>query len=234
MYKLIGKWNQKEKSCVVKMLIDASLPNGIFFLFLFFGIFLMTIGILVKDILFLIGGIFVTPFLLPFFSFSLGGVLSDFWIMARAFRTLLICIFFSVVLSFLISLFFSFLSLDSLPHNTYIQEHLPLLYFIASLILGLLSSLSLFVSKKGFQGVPGFFMTFLLLGPLISVGIGVSHLDWLYVLSSFSIFLLNTFGIIFSSAIVFLFVDFSSEDKQKVKNEKFFFNKVKELDPQQT
>lgn len=227
-------WSQKEKSRVVKMLVDASLPNGMFFLFLFFGISLMTVGVLVKDVIFLMGGILVVPFLLPFLSFSFGGVISDFWIMAKAFRTLLICIFSSIFLSFAISTLFSFLPFDSLSHNTYIQEHVPLLYFILSLIVGLLSSLSLFVFKRDFQGVPGFFMTFLLLGPLISVGIGLSHFDWLYVLSSFSIFLLNTFGIIFSSAIVFLFVDFSSENKQKVENEKSFFDKVKELDPQQT
>jgi uncharacterized membrane protein len=77
-------------------------------------------------------------------------------------------------------------------------------------------------------------MTFLLIGPLVSVGIGLSHFDWLYILSSLSLFLLNLFGIICSSAIVFLFIDFSSKNKQKAINEEYFVEEVKELDPQQT
>ncbi len=234
MYQSMQNWNQKEKSRVVKMLVDASFPNGMFFLFLFCGISLMTVGVLIEDILFFVGGILVVPFLLPFLSFSLGGVLSDFWIMGRAFRTLLVCFFSSILLSLFVSVLFSFFSFDSLLFTIYIQEQLPLLYFLCSLCIGFLSSISLFVSKRDFQGIPGFFMTFLLIGPLVSVGIGLSHFDWLYVLSSLSLFLLNLFGIICSSAIVFLFIDFSSKNKQKVRNEEYFVEEVKELDPQQT
>ncbi len=233
MYQLMQNWSQKEKSRVVKILVEASLSNSIFLLFLFCGISLMTAGIIVGDTLVLIGGILVVPFLLPFLSFSLGGVLSDFWIMKRAFQSVFICIVSSLVLSLCVSMIFSFFSFDSLFYNTY-QKDIPLFYFILSLFVGLLSTLSLFVSKTSFQLVPGFFMTILLLGPLISVGIGLSHLDWLYALSSFSIFLLNMFGIIFSSTLVFLFADFSRENKQKAENKKSFFDKVEELDPQQT
>jgi len=203
----------QEKIVSVARLVKASTGDFDFYLFAILGILMAALGLVLDAPEVIIGGMLIAPVLYPLLSLSLSIVLSDFSLMYRSIRTLLITFAVSIVISFSLAVFLNVVLADfSLGVQVAARAKPSLMFFLVAFISGLAATYSLVHASLN-EMLPGVAISVSLVPPLAVVGIALGSGSPEIAAKSFMLFLLNVVGIALASMITFTLIDIHSTKK---------------------
>lgn len=227
---LFNNLTNKDKSEAVERLIKGSTPSQDFFFMIILSILTATFGLLLNSAAIIIGSMLIAPMLYPILSLSLGIIMSDSTLIARALYTTLKALAFGIGASFLATLLFNS-QLNEVTPEILSRTQPTLPYLIVAIIAGFAGSFAL-VKPRLSETLPGIAISVALIPPVAVTGIGMAKLSWSVISGSFLLFLVNTTGIIFASLITFSMMNFyvkrgeahktaiKEDHKQEVEKEK--------------
>ncbi len=220
------KINPDQRKKTIEKLIESSSPTHAFFLILILSAIVTTFGIVLDNIAIIIGGMLISPLLSPILAISMGIVMADPKLIFRSLRVLLIAIIYVVAISLV---FVFFVVNKELNQEILSRAHPNLIYFGVALASGIAAAFA-FAKEEFSERIVGVAVAIALLPPLSVIGIGIAYLNLEVLSGSLSLFLLNLFGILLGSLIVFSLLRFYPEKKvvhQELKQEEKEFEKVK-------
>ena len=216
--------DQKKKT--IERLIESSSPTHSFFLILILSAVITTFGIVLNNVAIVIGGMLVSPLLSPILAISMGIVMADQKLIFRSFRVLVLALIYVIVVSFIFSVF---IINKELNNEILSRVHPNLIYFGVALASGIAAAFAL--AKEEFsERMVGVAVAIALLPPLSVMGIGIAYWNLSVVSGSLALFLLNLFGILSGSLIIFSLLRFYPEKKvaqQELKEEEKEFEELK-------
>lgn len=199
-----------ERKEAVDDLIDASAPNGDFFLLLVLSVVIVVSGLLINNVAVIIGGMVVAPLLSPILGMAMGVVLADFKLIRRSSRTMVISALLVFAFSIVMTLFYPSRGLNSeiMSRSTASLAHL-----IIAIASGIAASFAL-AKPRISATLPGIAVSVALLPPLAVTGVGVAFVNWELMIGSLTLFLVNFIGIVLASTVVFSLHGFYPVRKQ--------------------
>lgn len=203
---LFNNLTNKDKSDAIERLIKGSTPNQDFFLMIILSIVTASFGLLLDNVAVIIGSMLIAPILYPILSLSLGIILSDNKLIARAFYTILKSFTFGVIASALTTLLFSSHFTQITPEIlSRTQATLP--YIMIAIAAGIAGSFAL-VKPQLSETLPGIAISVALIPPIAVTGIGIAKFSWAIVSGSMLLFIVNAIGVVFASMITFSMMNF--------------------------
>lgn len=220
------KITPEQKKKTIERLIESSSPTHSFFLILILSAVITTFGIVLNNVAIVIGGMLVSPLLSPILAISMGIVMADQKLILRSFRVLVLALIYVIVVSFIFSVF---IINKELNNEILSRVHPNLIYFGVALASGIAAAFAL--AKEEFsERMVGVAVAIALLPPLSVMGIGIAYWNLSVVSGSLALFLLNLFGILSGSLIIFSLLRFYPEKKvaqQELKEEEKEFEELK-------
>lgn len=208
--------SEQTKSEAVKNLIDRSSPRPDFFLLIFLSVLMATFGMLIGSAAVVIGSMLIAPMLYPILGVGLGITMSDPPLLARSFQTLAKSIFYALVASFIVTILFY--SGEQVPNSEILLRIQPSLIDMAiAIVAGLAASFAM-VKPQLNESLPGVAISVALIPPLSVVGIGIAWAEWSIIRGSSLVFLINVFGVVGASTIIFSIMNFYTK-RQVAENE---------------
>lgn len=202
--------NKEDRAKAVDSLISHSTPDSNFFLMVLLSVLMAAFGLLKGSAAVVIGAMLIAPFLYPVLSFAMGVVMSDKKLMSRSFSVIIKATIYSIVASFVVSLFFGFGT--EINSEILLRTGPSLLDAAIAIIAGLAASFAM--AKPGMnETLPGIAIAVALVPPLATVGIGLSKFSWTIASGAFITFLLNVVGIVLTSIAVFSLMNFHNEKR---------------------
>jgi uncharacterized hydrophobic protein (TIGR00271 family) len=209
----IFKVSQGDRHKFCSDIIDSSSPRADFYFLVILSTLIVALGLLANNVILVIGGMLVTPLLSPILAVALGIVTNDIKMIKRSARVFIV----SFVLAFLVAFVLGLFSSVKIGEIGLIKILVPsLLAFFISLVAGLAASYT-WVKPTLNATLPGVAITVTLIPPLTAIGLAVADRDWLIFGDVFKNLLLNIFGIIVASLIVFSLMDFYRAKEKLVK-----------------
>lgn len=227
------KLSQADRHKFCSFIIESSAPSADYYFLVILSTLIVAMGLLADNIILVIGGMLVTPLLSPILAFALGIVINERKVIFRSVR-----IFFtSFIFAFVIALIAGFISTANINELELISIMKPSLFtMMVAIVAGLAASYT-WAKPNLNETLPGIAVTVTLIPPLTAVGLAVSHGEWAVFRDVVSVLLLNIFGIITASLIVFSFMDFYKarrklieevkEEEKEIKKEKKKLEKAK-------
>lgn len=203
-----------EKDKAIEMLIASSSPTPSFFLMLLLSVIIVTLGILKNNVPIVIGGMLVSPLLSPILAISLGITMANHELIMRSFKVLLKSIIYSIILALILTVFFIGKDINS---EILSRANPSLVFFGVAMASGLAASFAV-TRKELSERMVGVAVAIALLPPIAVIGIGIGFFNWEIVAGAAELFLINLFGILLSSLIVFSLFGFYPQ-KKKVQEE---------------
>lgn len=203
--------SDQEKNSAVKKIIDASSPNQDFFFMLILSGMLATIGLMIDNPSVIIGSMLVTPLLAPILSLALGISVSDKDLISRS----ALVLGKSIILVLVLNCIIAFMLIPSNPNalNGAISKLTPNISFFYVAILSGLAGCFAFVKPKLSAALPGVAIAVALIPPLAAISIGIATMNQSVFTGAFQLFLINIFGIVFTSLLVFSMMRFYPKRK---------------------
>jgi len=210
----ILKITKRDQYRTVEELFEHSKSSSVYYTLLVLSSLIVASGLLLSNSTIVIGGMLVAPLLTPILTIALGLAVGEGKAVKEPLKLILISFFIIAGISAVLAFVFgvpegSILVGDSLK--------VALLYFIVASASGIAATFA-WIRKEISEVLPGIAVAVSLVPPLSLVGIWFSALDFELVRSYSFIFLLNLFGILAGSLIVFSFLKFHRVEK-KVKKE---------------
>ena len=219
----IFKVSQGDRHKFCADLIDSSAPRADFYFLVILSTLIVALGLLADNVILVIGGMLVTPLLSPILAVALGVVISDYKVIKRSVRIFLV----AFILAFLVAFILGIFSSTQVSEIGLIKVMAPSLFtFFVALIAGLAASYT-WVKPNLNSTLPGVAITVTLIPPLTAVGLAVADRDWLIFNNVLKTLLLNIFGIIVASLIVFSLMDFYKAKKKVAEEVKEEEEKIK-------
>jgi uncharacterized hydrophobic protein (TIGR00271 family) len=221
------KVSQADRNKFCTHLIDSSSPKTEFYFLVILSTLIVALGLIADNVILVIGGMLVTPLLSPILAIALGIVISDNKVILRSTR-----IFFtSFILAFLTAFILGIFSFKEVASISLIRIMEPsLLTFFISVIAGLAASYT-WVKPTLNETLPGIAITVTLIPPLSAIGLAVADTDWIIFGDVLKVLLLNVFGIVITSILVFSLMDFYKAKKkimEEIEEEEIEIEKEKE------
>lgn len=223
----------KDRNSFCTHIIESSAPKTDFYFLVILSTLIVALGLLADNVILVIGGMLVTPLLSPILALSLGIVINDAKVMWRAIRIFLLSSSFAFLVAFLLGL----LTSRNITEVSLIQIMTPDLFiFFVAVVAGLAASYT-WVKPMLNETLPGIAITVTLIPPLTAVGLAVAEREWAVAGNVIKVLLLNIFGIVVASLVVFSLMDFYKakkrvveeiqEEEKEIKKEKAKIEKAK-------
>lgn len=200
-------------------LIEESRADEDFYVFLTFGAFVTTLGILLDNSVVIIAGMLIAPLLLPILSFGMGIVTSSADAMKRSLnilgRSIVLVIGISAITTY-------FISLPSTSHQLMLASHPDPIFFLIALFSGGIAAYA-WARQNASATLPSVAVSISLIVPLSATGIAITYLMSEVFSGAMVLFLLNLFAVIMASVIVFSLFGFarlSAWQEKKIVEEK--------------
>lgn len=190
---------QEEKKDAVLKLIEESSPTGGFYLMLLCATVIVAVGLMIGNTAVVIGGMLVSPLLAPVLSLALGMAMGDKSVMFRSLWIILITSAFVFIISWLMSLFMSF---ESVNVEIVSRIEPSLAYLVVALFAGIAGSFS-YIKPKLNAILPGVAIAIAVLPPLSVSALGLSLGDTDILFGALSLYLVNLVGIVLAALVVF-------------------------------
>ncbi len=197
--KIFNDVSSKDKNEAIELLIAHSTPRREFFLMVTLSVAMAGFGILLENVVILIGSMLIAPVLYPVLTIALGMTISDASLIKRSVITLGKSVLFALVIATIITLFFP-AEKDIVP--SLITNISVVMYGSVAIVSGIAASFAM-ARKTLNEAFPGVAVSVSLVPPLASIGVGIARLDLVTVQTGVLIFLVNVLGIVFSSMVVF-------------------------------
>ena len=206
---------EKKKAC--DKLIKESTATKEFYFLLVAASFLAAVGIVINNIAIVIGAMLIAPLLSPFLAVGLGFVISNPDLTVKktyiVLRAASVSIFTAFIAGFILN--FQKINPQVLIRTNFME------FLFVSLIAGLVGTY-IWV-KSDLQNIAsGVLVAVTILPPLASLGVGLSIFDREVVSNSLLFFLVNGFGLLAGSIVMFTLFGFGkpSESIEKVVEKK--------------
>ncbi len=160
---------------------------------------IVAVGLMIGNTAVVIGGMLVSPLLAPVLSLALGMAMGDKSVMFRSLWIILITSVFVFVISWLMSLFMSF---ESVNIEIVSRIEPSLAYLVVALFAGIAGSFS-YIKPKLNAILPGVAIAIAVLPPLSVSALGLSLGDTDILFGALSLYLVNLVGIVLAALVVF-------------------------------
>jgi uncharacterized hydrophobic protein (TIGR00271 family) len=205
--------SQVDRNKFCSHIINASAPKADFYFLVILSTLIVSLGLWANNVILVIGGMMVAPMLSPILAIALGLVMNDRKVLLRSGRIFLTSFFFALSVSFLVGIFTHGHG-GEIELIRYMQP--SLFIFLIAIVAGLAASFTW--AKPGLnENVPGIAVTVTLVPPLTATGLMLARGNWLIFRDTLSVFLLNVFGIILASLLVFSLMDFYRAKQRMIK-----------------
>ena len=206
------KISQAERHKFCTHIIDSSAPTADFYFLVILSTLIVAMGLLANNIILIIGGMMVTPILSPLLAISLGILISEKKVIFRSIKIFLVSFAFAFVVAFIVGL----ISSTAIREAGLISIMQPSLFtLLVAVVAGLAASYTW--AKPGLnETLPGIAVTVTLIPPLSAVGLTLAKGDWLLFRNVLNVLLINIFGIIVASLLIFALLDFYKAKKKVI------------------
>lgn len=193
---------------VLETIIEESSPRRTYLMLLIASAIMATLGLLNNSIPVVIGGMIVAPLLWPLMGFSMGLLLLD-W---RMIRLSLISIIWSLVLAISVGVILTFFYFpQGADHAVFTQVDRVIMWPVA-VAAGAVAAFAVCYSHLK-EALPGVAVAVALVPPLASLGIGLGAWNWPLAEKAATVLLVDLFGIILISIIIFWLLGFRAYKK---------------------
>ena len=211
---------------VVENVIEASTPRKSFFIMVAVSAIVCTAGLLMDSVALIIGSMLIAPMISAILSISLGIVVLNWQLFYRS----LIVVWKSVLLLFVSAFGVAMLFQPSqlLSYEFLLKINFIFEIFIVALVVGFIATLS-FIRKELSQYITGTAIAVTLIPPVCISAIALRMGYPFYFLEAGRVFLINLFGILISSILVFMVTKFYRSQRRVVlelKEEKRLLDKL--------
>lgn len=207
--------NLHEKYKTIDELLDQSQPSSIYYTLLILSIFIISCGLLLKSAPIVIGGMLVTPLLTPILAIALMITAAELKALKRPLWLLLKSTLLTIGISAVLTVFFGVQDLEQVFEN---DLRTAVLFFIIAVASGVAATFA-WVRKEVSDILPGVSIAVSLVPPLSLIGIYIGILDFETARFYLIIYLLNFFGIVIGSLVIFTLLKFQKsgvEIKKKI------------------
>jgi len=211
------KTNAKFKT--IDELFEQSQASSVYYSLLILSIFIVTCGLLLQNAPIVIGGMLVTPILTPLLVIALGISVAELKAVKGPLILVLKSTIITIIVSAALTLIFGIKEIEQIFVN---DLRTAILYFIVAAASGIAATFA-WVRKEVSDILPGVAISVSLVPPLSLLGINLGILSFETARFYLIIYLLNLFGIIVGSLVVFSLLRFQ-KDKWAIKK------KVKEVE----
>jgi len=204
--------NQSCRNKFCQNIVDSSAPTIDFYFLVVLSTLIVTMGLMADNVILVIGGMLVTPLLSPILAISLGMVIKDNKVILRSLKIL----FSSFAFVFIIAFFVGFFGNAEVSELSLIEGMVPSLFLLlVSMIAGVAASYT-WVKPELDVNLAGIAVTVTLIPPLTAIGLAAASANWVVFQNTLNLFMLNVFGIIISSLVIFSLMDFYKAKKKMV------------------
>ncbi len=200
-------FREEHKREAVAELLDRIVPDRDFYVLLVGGILIAVLAIFLDSIAVLIASMIIAPLSYPILGLSLGIVSMDLRLTFRSFLLLLVSLFTSLAGAVVLTLCFGNVSVD--PVFITFESNLYIATAIA-VIAGFIAAYGLVRPKVG-GAATGVGIAVSLMPPLVATGIAIASPGSFPAEITWIVFLLNVFGIIIGSALMFMILRIHSK-----------------------
>ena len=203
----------KDKSAVVRKLMEASTPDFDFFYFVALSTLMAAFGLLLDSASIVIGSMLIAPILYPILGVALGLVMSNYGVFTRSIVTLTKPLGLGCGLPAVATFFFS----NGIEIQTIFEimnrTEVSLMHFFVAVIAGAAASFAL-AQPDWSETLPGIAISVALIPPVAVIGIGLASLDFEVVAGSTQMLVVNLFGVMSAAMVSFSLMNLY--EKQRV------------------
>ncbi len=217
--------NDRHKFC--SRIINSSAPRTDFYFLVVLSTLIVALGIMADNVILVIGAMLVTPILSPVLAIALGIVINDNKVIKRSVKIFLI----SFVLAFLVALVVGLFSSNKIGGISLLNIMQPTLYSLVIAVVAGVAASYTWVKPDLNETLPSIAITVTLIPPLTAVGLAVADRNWFVFGVVLKVLLINIFGIIMASLLVFSLMDFYKARRkvaEEVKHEEEVLEKERE------
>ncbi len=202
--KTLFKINQNDRNRFISKVVESSAPKADFYFLVVLSTLIVAFGLASNNLILVIGGMLVTPLLSPILAIALGVVTKEPRLTWRSLRVFFISVCAAISIAFIVGT----LSKVYVYRIDLISLMKPSIFsFIIAVTAGLAASYSW--AKPGLdQVLPGVAITVTIIPPLTALGLVLAEQSWFLFFMILEYFVLNIFGIIIASLIVFISMEF--------------------------
>lgn len=205
---LFNNLSEEEKNQAIENIVARATPRQDFFLMMALALSMAAFGVLLNNIVILIGSMLIAPMLYPLLSFALGIVVADQKLIGRSVYTLLKSVGLALFAGFVIGFFFAPRGIEAVyPIGIVVGGSESLMYALVAVIAGFAAAFSM-VKPHLSETLPGVAISVTLVPPLAVAGVGAALFDAASASNAILLFLVNAIGIVFSALIVFSLLRF--------------------------
>lgn len=161
------------------------------------AIAIASIGLNVNSTAVIIGAMLISPLMGPIVGLGYGTAVSDFSLIKLSFRNMLIFIVISLITS---TLYFILSPLNE-AQSELLARTQPTLWDVLIAFFGGVAGMLATTRKEGSNVIPGVAIATALMPPLCTVGFGLAHQHWDFVIGAFYLFAINCVFIAFASLL---------------------------------
>lgn len=158
------------------------------------AIAIASIGLNVNSTAVIIGAMLISPLMGPIVGLGYGTAVSDFSLIKLSFRNMLIFIVISLITS---TLYFILSPLNE-AQSELLARTQPTLWDVLIAFFGGVAGMLATARKEGSNVIPGVAIATALMPPLCTVGFGLAHQNWDFVIGAFYLFSINCVFIAFA------------------------------------
>lgn len=206
LYNISGR----EKDQTIEKLISRSVPSRGFFVMIVLSALMATLGVLLDSVAVLIGSMLIAPILYPILSCSMGIVMLDMKLFGQSIFTIVKAVVLSVIAAIVLTLLFPNHGVNPLGVIAFMQP--SWLYAAIALVAGFAASFALSREELN-ETLPGVAVSVALIPPVAVIGVAIARLEWELALDATNLFIISVTGLLLSSSIVFLFMNFFAKKR---------------------
>ncbi len=202
----------KDKAALIRKLVENGTPDFDYFYLVGMSTIMATLGLLLDSSSIVIGSMLIAPLMYPILGVALGLVMmnDNTSLLQRSLSTLVSSLGAGLALSVVAAFFFGteFMYQSAEVMSRTEPSHLHLL---VAVVAGAAVAYTLAKPEWG-DALPGVAISVALIPPLATIGIGIAAANALVIKGAAMILLLNLFGIIAISVVIFLLMNLSEKE----------------------
>ncbi|PLX21197.1 hypothetical protein C0584_03215 [Candidatus Parcubacteria bacterium] len=206
------KVDQSDRNHFCTTIIESSAPKFDFYFLVVLSTLIVSFGLILDNVVLVIGGMLVTPILSPILALSLGVVILNAHVLARSLKIFFYSATWTLFIAFLVG-HFNIFDIESITLlNNLEVGWIP---FVIAFIAGLAASYT-WVKPDLNSILPGIAITVTLIPPLTASGLSLSLKELDYFYRFIAVTGLNISGILVASIIVFTLLQFYKSRKRLI------------------
>lgn len=198
------KVERSDRNKFCETIIESSAPKFDFYLLVVLSSLIVSFGLILDNVILVLGGMLVTPLLSPILAISLGIVILNFKVLLRSLKIFIYSVFWSIFIAFLVG-HFNYFDISSI--SILGNMEIGWTTFIISFIAGIAAAYT-WVKPDLNSILPGIAITVTLIPPLTASGLALTLKKMDYFYQYIALTGINILGILLASVFIFTLLQF--------------------------